>query len=82
MKRDQKGRFTKENDDDCKGFKLSFTLPSFTALIYWAFLFIITMPWAIILERSNAFKKIFDFFDYVLTPKEESDTQKKNGIFY
>ena len=40
------------------------------------------MPWVIILERINALKKIFDFYDYILTPKEESDTPKKNGIFY
>ena len=53
MKRDQKGRFTKENNNDDKGFKLSVTLPSFTSLIYWAFLFIIIMPCKIILERRN-----------------------------
>ena len=82
MKRDQKGRFRKENNNDDKGFKLSLTLPSFNHPIYWPFLFIIIMPWAIILERRNALKKIFDFFDYILTLKEEFDTPKKNGIFY
>ena len=57
MKRDLKRRFTKENsDDNNKGYKLSLTLPSFTSLIYWIFLFIIIMPLAIILERSNALK--------------------------
>ena len=35
MKRDQKGRFTKENSgDNNKGYKLSLNLPSFTSLIY------------------------------------------------
>ena len=40
------------------------------------------MPWAIILERSNALKKIFNLFDHILVPQEESDNPKKNRIFY
>ena len=83
MKRAPKGRFTKEDsDDNNKGYKLSLILPSFTSLIYWIFLFIIIMPLAIILERSNALKKIFDLFEHFLVPQEESENPKKNGIFY
>ena len=37
MKREQEGILTKENDDDDKGFKLSFTLLFFSALIYLLF---------------------------------------------
>ena len=65
-----------------KAYKLSLTFPSFTSLIYWIFLFIIIMPLAIILERSNALKKIFDLFEHFLVPQEESENPKKNGIFY
>ena len=54
MKRDSKGRFTKENiGDNNKVYKLSLNLPSFSFLIYWVFIFIIIILWAIILERSN-----------------------------
>ena len=83
MKRDSKGRFTKENSgDNNKGYKLSLNLPSFYSLIYLVFIFIIIILWAIILERSNTLKKIFDLFDHILVPQEESDNPKKNGIFY
>ena len=82
MNRDPKGRFTKENSDDNKGYKLSLTLPSLTSLVCWVFLFIIIMPWAIILERSSVLKKILAFFDNILVPKEETENAKKNGLFY
>ena len=83
MKRDKKGRFTKEDSDyNNKGHKLSLTLFSLTSLIYYVFIFIIIMSWAIIHERSNALKKIFDLFEHILVPQEEAENPKKNGIFY
>ena len=42
MKRDPRGRFTKEDsDDNNQGYKLSLNLPSFTSLIYLVFIFIL-----------------------------------------
>ena len=35
MKRDVKGRFIKDEDDNSKGYKFSLTFPSLTNLIYW-----------------------------------------------
>ena len=82
MKRDSKGRFTKENSgDNNKVYKLSLNLPSFTSLIYWVFIFIIIILWAIILERSNALKKIFDLFVHIMVPQEKSDNSKKMEYF-
>ena len=81
MKRDEKGRFTKD-EDDSKGYKFSLTFPSLTTLIYWIFIGVVILPWAIILERCNALKKISDLFDGLFVPKDDNDTPKKNGIFY
>ena len=53
MKRDVKGRFIKDEDDNSKGYKFSLTFPSLTTLIYWIFIGIVILPWAIILESSN-----------------------------
>ena len=42
----------------------------------------VILPWAIILERCNALKKISDLFDGLFVPKDDNETPKKNGIFY
>lgn len=81
MKRDKKGRFTSEADDN-KGYKFTVTFPSIKNMIFWIFIIIIVLPWALIFERSNILKKVLDFFDNILIPKEESETSKKNGLFY
>ena len=81
MKRDEKGRFTKDEDDG-KGYKFSLTFPSLTTLIYWIFIGVVILPWAIIFERCNALKKIADLFDSIFVPKDDNEAPKKNGIFY
>ena len=50
MKRDEKGRFTKDEDDSI-GYKFSLTFPSLTTLIYRTFIGMVILPWAVILER-------------------------------
>ena len=81
MKRDEKGRFTK-NENDSKGYRFSLTFPSLTTLIYWIFIGVVILPWAIILERCNILKKISDLFDSLFALKDDTETPKKNGIFY
>ena len=81
MKRDKKDRFTSEADDN-KVYKFTVTFPSIKNMIFWVFIIIIVLPWALIFERSNILKKVLDFFDNILIPKEESETSKKNGLFY
>ena len=68
MKRDQKGRFTKERDDN-DGYNLSLTLPSFRSLLYWLILLIILLPWTVIFARFNICKKIFDFFENIMSKR-------------
>ena len=81
MKRDKKGRFTSEEDDE-RRYRFTLTFPSIKNLIFWAFILIIILPRVIILERANILQKLLDFFDNILIKKEESETSKKNGLFY
>ena len=81
MKRDKKGRFTSDADDN-KGYKFTLTFPSVKNLIFWVFILILVSPWAIILERSNILQKLLEFLENILIQKEESETSKKKGLFY
>ena len=69
MKRDVKGRFIKDEDDNDKGYKFSLTFPSLTTLIYWIFIGVVILPWAIILEIPTYCKKyrIFSIMYLLLT---------------
>ena len=81
MKIDKKGRFTSEADDN-RGYKFTVTFPSIKNMIFWVFIIIIVLPWALIFERSNILQKVLNFFDNILIPKEESETSKQKGLFY
>ena len=81
MKRDKKGRFTKE--DLCNDrFELRISFPSFKNFFFIVFLIIIFLPWTIIISRCRIFEKIFHFFEDIMTRREEEETPKKNVIFY
>ena len=81
MKRDQKGRFTKEDySNDSYEFKLS--IPSLKNFIFIIMLIIIFLPWSVIISRIKIFEKIFHFFEDIMTQMKEEEPQKKNGIFY
>ena len=81
MKRDKKGRLTSETDDN-RGYKFTVTFPSVKNMIFWVFIIIIVLPWALILERSNVLQKVLDFSENIFIPKEESEASKMNGLFY
>ena len=78
--RDKKGRFKKQDDDEIT-FKI--TLPSLKRLLYFALLIAILLPWIIIGNRFNIFKRIAYFFEkMMIISNEDGDTPKKNGLFY
>ena len=81
MKRDKKGRFAGK-DDDNRGYQFTITFPSIRNIIFWVLIIIIVSPWALIFERSNLLQKVLDFFKNILILKEESESSKKNGLFY
>lgn len=81
MKREQKGRFTKEEySNDSYEFRLIF--PSLKNFIFIILLILIFLPWSVIISRSKIFEKIFHFFEEIMTQIKEEEPQKKNGIFY
>ena len=81
MKRDQKGRFTKE-DYSNDSYELKLALPSLKNFIFIMLLILIFLPWSVIISRSKIFEKIFHFFEDIMTQIKEEEPQKKNGIFY
>ena len=80
MKGDKKWRFFGE-EDDIEGFNLNITFPSFKSFLFWLILLILLLPWTVIFARFIIFKKIFDFFENVMSKSEEEETPK-NGLFY
>ena len=81
MKRDQKGRFTKE-DYFTDSYEFKFALPTLKSFIFIILLILIFLPWSVIISRSKIFEKIFQFFEDIMTEIKEEEPQKKNGIFY
>ena len=59
MKRDKKGRFTSDADDN-KGYKFTLTFPSVKNLIFWVFILILISPWAIILKILIFYKNYWN----------------------
>lgn len=78
MPRDEKGKFTKKD-----GFKISMNIPNLEKIINFAILLVLLMPWIIIILRKNILELIFTFFEKIMSPSpnEETETPKK-GIFY
>ena len=82
MKRDKRGRFSKEENEN-EGYNLNLAFPSFRSLLCWLIIIVILLPWTVILARFNIFKKIYDFFEILMSKREgEEETSKKNGLFY
>ena len=81
MKRDQKGRFTKE-DYSNDSYEFKFGLPTSKSFIFIILLILIFLPWSVIISKSRIFEKIFQFFEDIMTEIKEEEPQKKNGIFY
>ena len=81
MKRDQKGRFTKE-DYSNESYEFKLALPSLKSFIFIILLILIFLPWSVIISKSKIFEKIFQFFEDIMTEIKEEEPQKKNGIFY
>ncbi len=81
MKRDKKGRFTKE-DYSNERYEFKLCLPSLKNFIFIILLILIFLPWTVIISRCKLLNKIFSFFDDIMTKSEEEESQKKNGIFY
>ena len=81
MKRDARGRFSKENG---KSGKIVVNLPSLENVIFYLLLMVIVTPWIIIISKINIWDKIKEKLEELmaLTTKSNEEDKKKNGIFY
>ena len=80
--RDSKGRFSKQETNG--GLILAF--PALSSILYWIILFLIFLPWLIILSKLSLLEKITILFDSIFKdierPEPEPEPNKKNGLFY
>ena len=78
-KRDSNGRFIK---NDGEGFKIVFTLPKFSYILFWGLLLIVLSPWILIIAKLEIWKKIVSSLEGLFLIKEENNgPNKKNGLF-
>ena len=79
MKRDEKGRFIKKDDE---GLEIMIGLPPLKKMLTWIIIIGVLMPWISILRKNNVFQKVMDALDgFFEKTIEETATQKKNGLF-
>jgi len=78
--RDSKGRFAKKEDEN----DLRLVIPSLKTILSLTLIIFILMPWIIIISKLHPFDRIEFIFEQImgLNTAEESDTPKKNGLFY
>ena len=82
--RDNKGRFTKKNEEEMK---LTFFLPTMKTVFFWIFFISILMPWLLIIARMDLFPKLLIKFEELIFPENgkcerNGDAEKKSGLFY
>ena len=76
--RDQKGRFSKQAAYE--GIILIFA--TIRTVLYWIILAFIFLPWLIIVTKFNLLEKISTIFDSIFKDAENTEQNKKNGLFY
>ena len=57
MKRDEKGRFAKKDEE---GLEIMIDLPPLKRILTWIFIIGILMPWISIIRKNNWFQKVMD----------------------
>ena len=79
MKRDEKGRFAKKEEE---GFEIMIGLPPLKRILTWIFIICVLMPWISIIRKNNLFQKIMDALDGLFQKTiEEAVAQKKMDYF-
>ena len=81
-KRDLKGRFLKNEDEERN--ILTLALPSLKVIITWMAIIFLIFPWLIIIPKFNVFQKIEDIIENLLKEniEDSSENGKKSGLFY
>ena len=81
-KRDSKGRFSRNSDEEDNNLVL--TLPSVKNIILWISIIFVLCPWLIIISKFNVFQKLENIFDILYKERNEeiAENGKKSGLFY
>ena len=81
-KRDSKGRFSRNSDEEDNNLVL--TLPSVKNIILWISIIFVLSPWLIIISKFNVFQKLENIFDILYKERNEeiAENGKKSGLFY
>ena len=79
--RDSSGRYVKKNDEDNQ---LALIFPPIRSILYWIVMFIIFLPWILILSKFSLFEKMNMIFETLINGKNDEipENGKKNGLFY
>ena len=76
MKRDEKGRFAKKDEE---GFEIMIGLPPLKKILTWIFIIGILMSYMSVIRKNNLFQKVMDALDgFFQKTIDEAATQKKN----
>ena len=79
MKHDEKGRFSKKEEE---GLEIMIGLLPLKRLLTWIFIIGVMMPWISIIRKNNLFQKLMDILDgFFEKTIEEATTQKKMVYF-
>ena len=80
MKRDNKGRYIKAEND---GYNINLYIPSLKILMYWILFITVIFPWIVIGAKFELMKKIFASFEKIMkSPIDDtSETPKKMAYF-
>ena len=81
-KRDSKGRFSRNSDEEDNNLVL--TLTSVKNIILWIIIIFVLYPWLIIISKFNVFQKLENIFDILYKERNEeiAENGKKSGLFY
>ena len=79
--RDSNGRYIKKGDGESQ---LTLIFPSIQSIAYWILMFIIFLPWILILSKFSLFEKLNMIFQTLINGKNEEPAEngKKNDLFY
>ena len=79
MKRDSRGRFSKEKE---KNGKIVVNLPSLENVIFYLLLIVIMAPWIIIISKINIWDKIKEKLEELMTFTSKSNEEGTKKMVY
>ena len=79
MKRDEKGRFAKKEEE---GLEIMIGLPPLKRLLTWIFIIGVMMPWISIIRKNNLFQKLTDILDGFFEKTMEEAQLKKKMVYF